>query len=75
MYHSEAGHEGLGFWAETWSIFADPAHIVAEFGWTVIQDVILIWLLYGTLWKKVILPKLHEKFDKEHHITHHDDGH
>lgn len=57
---------------EAWSIFTDPAHIMAELGWTVIQDVILIWLLYGTLWKKVILPRLHEKFDKEHKITHHD---
>jgi hypothetical protein len=73
----EVGHggENLGFWQEVWSIFADPAHIVAELGWTVIQDVILIWLLYGTLWKKVILPKLHEKFDREHKITHHDHKH
>ena len=73
----EVGHgaEDLGFWPEVWSIFADPAHIVAELGWTVIQDVILIWLLYGTLWKKVILPKLHEKFDREHKITHHDHEH
>jgi len=60
-------------WDEAWSVFTDPAHIIAELGWTIIQDVILIWLLYGTLWKKVILPKLHEKFDKEHKITHHDD--
>lgn len=73
----EVGHgaEDLGFWQEVWSIFGDPAHIVAELGWTVIQDVILIWLLYGTLWKKVILPKLHEKFDREHKITHHDHEH
>jgi hypothetical protein len=54
-----------------WDIFTNPAHIIAELGWTLIQDVILVWLLYGTLWKKVILPKLHEKFDKEHKITHH----
>ena len=46
---------------------------MAELGWTVIQDVVLIWLLYGTLWKKVILPRLHDKFDKEHAIEHHDD--
>ena len=64
------GHSGESFWAETWAIFSDPAHIVAELGWTLIQDVLLIWLLYGVLWKKVILPKLHDKFDREHNITH-----
>ena len=72
---AEHGHDEVGtsVWEEAWSIFTDPSHIMAELGWTVIQDVILIWLLYGTLWKKVILPRLHEKFDKEHKITHHDD--
>ena len=65
--------QGMGFWEEAWSIFTDPAHIVAELGWTIIQDVILVWLLYGTIWKKLIWPKLHEKFDKEHAIEHHDD--
>ena len=73
MEHAE--HTELSFWAETWSIFSDPAHIVAELGWTIIQDVILVWLLYGTLWKKVILPRLHEKFDREHKIEHHDHDH
>lgn len=72
---AEHGHEevAMSVWEEAWSIFTDPAHIMAELGWTVIQDVILIWLLYGTLWKKVILPRLHDKFDKEHKIVHHDD--
>lgn len=69
------GHEevAMSVWEEAWSIFTDPSHIMAELGWTIIQDVILVWLLYGTLWKKVILPRLHEKFDKEHKIVHHDD--
>ncbi len=67
------GHEDMSVWEEAWSIFIDPAHIMAELGWTIIQDVILVWLLYGTLWKKVILPRLHDKFDKEHAIVHHDD--
>lgn len=68
-------HGDISVWEESWSIFIDPAHIMAELGWTIIQDVILVWLLYGTLWKKVILPRLHEKFDKEHAITHHDHNH
>ena len=68
-------HADESLWQTSWEIFSDPAHIIAELGWTVIQDVVLIWLLYGTLWKKVILPKLHEKFDREHAIEHHDDEH
>ena len=74
---AEHGHEevAMSVWEEAWSIFTDPAHIMAELGWTIIQDVILIWLLYGTLWKKVILPRLHDKFDKEHKIVHNDDEH
>ena len=74
---AEAGHDAasLSVWEEAWSIFTDPSHIMAELGWTIIQDVILVWLLYGTLWKKVILPRLHEKFDKEHKIVHYDDEH
>ena len=68
----DLGAAEMSVWEEAWSIFTDPSHIIAELGWTIIQDVILVWLLYGTLWKKVILPRLHEKFDKEHKITHHE---
>jgi hypothetical protein len=65
-----------GLLPEAWSIFTDPSHILAELAWTLIQDVVLIWLLYGTVWKKMILPKLrreiHKEIDEEHNITHHD---
>jgi hypothetical protein len=69
----EARAGNISVWQDAWSIFTDPGHIIAELSWTIIQDVILVWLLYGTVWKKVILPKLHEKFDKEHKIIHHED--
>ena len=69
----EAATGDIPVWQDAWSIFTNPGHIIAELGWTIIQDVILVWLLYGTLWKKVILPRLHEKFDKEHKIVHHED--
>jgi len=59
---------------EALHIFTDPAHILAELGWTVIQDVLIIGLLYGVVFKRVILPKLrkdiHEEIDAEHGITH-----
>lgn len=65
-----------GLWEEAWAIFSDPSHIIAELGWTLIQDVVLIWLLYGTVWKKMILPRLrreiHKEIDEEHNIQHHD---
>ncbi len=69
----EVTNGDIPVWQDAWSIFTNPGHIIAELGWTIIQDVILVWLLYGTLWKKLILPRLHEKFDKEHKIVHHDD--
>lgn len=77
--HLEAGHEAQaqqGLWGEAWSIFIDPSHIMAELGWTIIQDVIMIWLLYGIVFKKMILPRLrreiHKEIDEEHNINHDD---
>jgi hypothetical protein len=60
---------------ETWfTIFTDPNHIIAELLWTLIQDVVLGWLLYGVVFKKHLLPKLrkdiHKEIDKEHNIVH-----
>lgn len=57
-----------------WDIFTDPSHIAAEIGWTIVQDALIIGLLYGFVFKKCILPKLtkriHEDIDKEHGIKH-----
>jgi len=62
---------------EAWSIFTDPSHIIAELGWTLIQDVVVIWLFYGIVFKKMILPRLrreiHQEIDEEHNISHDDD--
>lgn len=71
--HDEEAH---GLWEEAWAIFTDPSHILAELGWTVIQDVIVIWLFYGIVFKKMILPRLrreiHKEIDEEHNIKHDD---
>ena len=68
--NTSAGHEHETWW----DIFTDPRHIAAELGWTVIQDVVVLWLLYGFVFKKCILPKLtkriHADIDKEHGIEH-----
>jgi hypothetical protein len=71
--HDSAEHD---LWGEAWSIFTDPSHIIAELGWTIIQDVVIIWLIYGTVFKKIILPRLrkeiHKEIDEEHNIKHDD---
>ena len=76
QFAAEAHSSTEGLWEEAWAIFTDPSHIIAELGWTLIQDVVLIWLLYGTVWKKMILPKLrkeiHKEIDEEHNISHDD---
>lgn len=70
-HSAETEHD---LWGEAWSIFTDPSHILAELGWTIIQDVIVIWLFYGVIFKKVILPRIrkeiHKEIDEEHNIKH-----
>jgi hypothetical protein len=58
-----------------WSIFTDPHHIIAELAWTLIQDVIFGFVLYKMVWKKIVYPKLHAKFDKDHGLEHDIDKH
>lgn len=60
---------------ETWlDIFLSPSHIIAEVLWTLIENVVLGWLLYGIVFKKYLLPRLrkdiHKEIDKEHNIVH-----
>lgn len=60
---------------ETWfEIFTDTNHIIAELLWTIIQDFVIVGLFYKIVFKKYILPKIHEQvhadIDKEHGITH-----
>ena len=70
-------HLGESVWQHAWEIFTDPSHILAELGWTIIQDVLIIGLLYGVVFKRVILPKLrkdiHKEIDAEHGIKHKED--
>jgi uncharacterized membrane protein len=73
----EHEHVGESVWEHAWEIFTDPSHILAELGWTVIQDVLIIGVLYGVVFKKVILPRLrkdiHKEIDAEHGIEHKED--
>jgi hypothetical protein len=53
-----------------WSIFTDPNHVIAELLWTLIQDVIIVFIGYKIIWKKWVMPKVHAKFDKDHGLSH-----
>ena len=62
---------------ETWQDIAfDPNHIIAELIFTVVFDGIVVWLLWGIVFKRMILPKLrrqiHQEIDEEHGIDPHD---
>ena len=73
----QAHEAGQPFWDEVWSIVTDPAHIFAELLWNVIFDVIVVSLLYGEIFKRVLLPRLrrdiHRAIDEEHGIDPHDE--
>ena len=72
--HDHSSHEGESVWEHAWEIFTDPGHILAELGWTIIQDGLFVAVLYGIVFKKMILPKLrkdiHREIDEEHGIQH-----
>jgi hypothetical protein len=72
--HEEHDHAGESIWQVAWEVFSDPAHILAELGWTIIQDGLFVAVLYGIVFKKMILPKLrkdiHREIDEEHGFEH-----
>ena len=69
-------HEGESFWDEFAAVAFDPAHILAEFLFTIVFDFLIITLIWGIIFKKFILPKMkkqiHDELDEEHGITRHD---
>lgn len=74
---ADAHAEGLGFWDEVWSIVFDPAHITAELTWNIVFDVLFVSVLYGIVFKRLMLPRLrreiHREIDEEHGIEPHDE--
>ena len=55
---------------EAWKVFSDPSHIIAEIGWNIIFDLLIITLGYGIIVKKIILPKIHKYIDDKHDVKH-----
>jgi uracil DNA glycosylase len=56
-----------------WSIFTDPDHVAAELLWTLIQDVLIVFLLWGKVFKKIvnkITHRVHKEIDDAHGYEH-----
>lgn len=60
---------------EYFHILTDPAHALAEITFTLIFDVLIIGLLWGVVFLKVILPRVlrrhHADIDAEHGYVDH----
>ena len=59
------------------SIALDPNHIIAELLFTIVFDGLVVALLWGIVFKRMILPRLrrdiHKEIDEQHGIEPHDD--
>lgn len=73
-HHEESHAHSADFWTDFMSIATDPAHLAFEFVFSIVFDFIIVTLLYGVVFKKLILPKLkksiHEEIDREHGVEH-----
>ena len=75
--HGSTGGE-YDFWGEFLYLVTDPAHIAFEVFYTFVLDILIVFLIWGIIIKKWIIPKLrhdlHKQVDAEHGIVHSDDG-
>jgi hypothetical protein len=59
---------------EYFHIMLDPAHAFAEISYTILFDLVIVGLIWGVIFNKIILPKvkrdLHLEIDTEHGIVH-----
>lgn len=55
-------------------IITDPAHGLAEFTYSLVIDLLVIGLVWGTVWTKWLAPRLkrevHEEIDNSHGYQH-----
>lgn len=73
--HGHIHHEEGDFWGEFWTILTDPAHLAAEFAFSLIDLLILtpILLLFWGFIKRHVkrqIAKEHAELDKEHGVQH-----
>jgi len=64
-------------WTDFLSVALDPAHILSELAFTIVFDGLVIALLYGVVFKRMLLPRLrreiHRDIDAQHGIGHNDE--
>ena len=86
--HEHAGHADSGLWSETWEILTDPAHLIAEVTFSVL-DVLIFGILVPLVWSlarrknrreiEAIVDKRvraeHLAIDREHGVIHVDHDH
>ena len=73
MIIAEAGSRCHDLLCDYLSTQFDPAHILSELGFTIVFDLILIWLVWGKLIKPYINRKVqraHQELDEEHGVEH-----
>jgi hypothetical protein len=61
---------GQNFWNDFLQIATDPAHLLFEFTFSVIFDILIVSFIYGIIIRKYLIPKLrkdiHKEIDEEH---------
>ena len=73
--HGGHSHETSGnVLVDAWEIFSDPGHFIAEIGFSLVIDFVIIFLGYQLFVKKVVIPRLrkqiHKELDQELNIDH-----
>ena len=61
-------------WNEYVHLIMDPAHGLAEITYTLMFDVLIVGLIWGVLFNKLLLPKIkrdiHSEIDSSHGYSH-----
>jgi len=74
--HEHEAEAGAGWFQEYLQLLQDPAHIAFEITISILFDILVGFLGYQLLIKRVLIPritaKLHKDIDAEHHVEHHD---
>jgi hypothetical protein len=71
MASSDAS-EGFVVIEEFWTVFTDPAHIMAEIASALVWDILIVLLLWPLIrrWLTRFAHKIHEEIDEAHGVEH-----
>lgn len=63
----------MTFFQDYLEVQFDPAHLLAELGFNLVFDFLVLWLIWGRIIKPYVASKLaqqHEELDVEHGVDH-----